>query len=109
MEQLSLFNQPIPVVEPAHIPEPEVVTLTPISVVAKLLGVGTNRFFARLRADHILGRDNLPMQRYLNAGYFKVAKHEHSWPGSSQKSYSFTSKATDKGVDFLIERYKGEI
>jgi phage antirepressor YoqD-like protein len=76
---------------------------------AKTLGIGTNRFFAKLRNDHILDRDNLPIQRYIDAGYFKVVKSVFSWPGSSHQSYNFTTKATGKGVDWLVERYRGRV
>lgn len=107
MEQLSLFSSPILTTEPKPLSEPTNVTLTSISVVAKTLDIGANSFFALLRNDRILDRGNLPIQRYIDAGYFKVVKKEFGWPGSCQKSYNFTTKATGKGVDWLVERYRG--
>jgi len=109
MEQLPLFSNPTPIIKPEPTPELKAATLTSISVVAKTLGIGTNRFFAKLRADHILGRDNLPTQKCLDAGHFKVVKHEHHWPGSSQVSYDFVTKVTDKGLDWLTVQYKGRL
>ena len=109
MEQLSLFGNPTPTNKPEPAPKPEVLTLTSISAVAKLLGIGTNRFFAKLRADHVLGRDNLPTQRQLDAGHFKVVKHAYTISGYSQESYSVTPKVTDKGLAWLTAQYKGRL
>ena len=43
-----------------------------ISNVAKTLNTGRNRLFALLRHKRILMEDNLPYQRFVDAGYFTV-------------------------------------
>jgi phage antirepressor YoqD-like protein len=43
-----------------------------ISQVAKVLGTGQRKLFARLRADGILMQSNLPYQQYIDDGYFVV-------------------------------------
>ena len=39
--------------------------------------IGRNRLFAWLRAEKVLQRNNLPYQRYLESGFFKV--HEYTY------------------------------
>ena len=36
--------------------------------------MGRNNFYKWLRAEKILDRDNIPLQRYMKAGYFEVAE-----------------------------------
>ncbi len=40
--------------------------------VAKFLGIGSKTLFQQLRDAHILNDHNLPYQRYIDAGYFRV-------------------------------------
>jgi anti-repressor protein len=44
----------------------------PMNEVAKVLGWGRNKLFARLRCEGILMSDNVPYQRYCDSKYFVV-------------------------------------
>ena len=83
--------------------------MTPVAIVGKSLRIGSRRFFALLRNDKIFDRENLPYQKHIDAGYFKVVRHEHSYPGSCNKGYSFTPKVTNKGIEWLNVKYKGMV
>lgn len=77
-----------------------------ITSVAKLLGYGPQRFFARLRADGILalGAGGLPLQRYLEAGYFEVKEGVHETKNHGTQTH-YTIRVTGKGQTFLHKRY----
>lgn len=74
--------------------------------VAKELGYGRNRLFAALRGKGILmsggSEHNLPYQRYVDAGYFKVKVSTVEIKGD-QKLKSQTL-VTAKGIDWLRKR-----
>jgi anti-repressor protein len=71
---------------------------------AKLLGTGQNRLFARLRADAILMADNRPYQSYIDRGYFRLV--EMPWrDDDGQVHVSFKTLVTGKGQVWLQRRY----
>ena len=110
MDQLSLFDDRTPPKSQTPVtktPEPEPTILTPMPVVAKVVGIGLHRLFAKLREDGVFGRDNLPYQKYISCGFFQVKKHTYQLCGSYQHSY--TSVATSKGVDWLIAKYQKKV
>lgn len=73
-----------------------------IGAVAKMLGLGQNQLFARLRDEHILitggRRHNIPYQQYMR--HFKViaSSYEDS-DGVSHTTY--TTHVKPSGVDFI--------
>jgi len=74
-----------------------------VSAVAKSFGYGPNRFFQLLRKHHILRSDqsnwNLPMQQYLDRGYFKVV---YAIKTIHHKTVDLpTTLVTAKGVSFI--------
>lgn len=57
---------------------------------AKLVGIGVHKLFDALRRERVLSRDNLPYQRYINAGYFVVHHGEWSHPTIGARHYGRT-------------------
>jgi anti-repressor protein len=73
-----------------------------IGAVAKMLGLGQNQLFARLRDEHILitggRRHNIPYQQYMR--HFKVtARSYEDSEGVSHTTY--TTHVKPSGVDFI--------
>jgi DNA-damage-inducible protein D len=73
-----------------------------IGAVAKMLGLGQNQLFARLRDEHILitggRRHNVPYQQYMR--HFKVtARSYEDSEGVSHTTY--TTYVRPSGVDFI--------
>lgn len=75
-----------------------------VSNMAKLLGTGQNRLFARMRADGLLMDDNRPYQTYIDRGYFRQV--EMPWRDSEgQVHVSFKTLITGKGQVWLQRRH----
>ncbi|SAK88138.1 Phage regulatory protein Rha (Phage_pRha) [Caballeronia temeraria] len=78
-----------------------------IAHMSAVLGIGRNRFFARLRADHILMADNLPYQIYKDRGYFRVI--ESVWIDEAKEPHpTFKTLVTGRGQVFLQRKYSAE-
>ncbi len=78
-----------------------------IGQMSAVLGIGRNRFFARLRADHILMADNLPYQIYKDRGYFRVI--ENVWIDDAKEPHpTFKTLVTGRGQVFLQRKYGAE-
>jgi len=81
-----------------------------MATVAKVLGTGRDRLFAFLRGKGILQANNLPYQRYLNAGLFKVIEKPIAI-GDKFVNHSQTL-VTPKGLDYIrrvIERSRERV
>jgi len=72
---------------------------------ARILGTGRNRLFRFLRHQDLLTRNNVPLQRHIDAGYFKVAVNAY-------KNYSgavypiIRTLITDKGLAYIQSRVR---
>lgn len=75
-----------------------------IKQVAKLIGTGEQRLFRVLRVNAVLDNDNLPKQRYIERGYFKVVDKQYHHPVVGEKHYGQTL-VTDKGVDWIKKEF----
>ncbi|MCS1350347.1 phage antirepressor KilAC domain-containing protein [Mechercharimyces sp. CAU 1602] len=76
-----------------------------VGVVAKAIGFGPYKLFARLRDEKILmdgSRRNIPYQRYIDAGFFTVKESTIQMGG--QVVNVATTHVTPKGVDFIVKR-----
>ena len=88
-------------------------TLIDMGAMAKLaekemenIRIGRNRLFKWLREKGILMNNNLPYQRYVEAGYFQVCDANG---GSKEKPLIFPqTMVTGKGQIYLINRLKNE-
>lgn len=75
-----------------------------ISQMASVLGIGRNRFYSRLRADHVLMADNLPYQHYKDRGYFRVI--ENVWIDDAKEPHpTFKTLVTGRGQVYLQRKY----
>ncbi|MSU08235.1 phage repressor protein/antirepressor Ant [Veillonellaceae bacterium WCA-693-APC-5D-A] len=68
---------------------------------AKILnmGVGRNKLFKLLRDKKILMKDNMPYQRYVDAGYFKMV--ESYYMAGDNSVVSKTTYVRQRGVDYI--------
>lgn len=75
---------------------------------AKTIGTGRNRFYKWLRSQEILLKNNLPYQRYIECGWFKVVE-EKPWHDKSGNAHPvFSTRITGKGQVGLESRYRTE-
>ncbi|MFM1688136.1 phage antirepressor KilAC domain-containing protein [Aeromonas salmonicida] len=78
-----------------------------LSAFAKTVGLGPTKLFGMLRERKILmscrgARWNLPMQEFVDRGYF--ATRESTFESNGEKRISFTPLITGKGQQWLVER-----
>lgn len=76
-------------------------SLLSMADVAKVLdkGIGRNRLFKLLRSRGILQGNNVPYQRFVDAGYFKVV--ENSFMAGDNAVVSTVTYVKQKGVDYI--------
>lgn len=78
-------------------------TTAEIGTVAKLLnfkGVGRNTLFEVLRKQGILQYNNIPYQKYIDCGYFRVI--ESKWTQSNGDTHiNFKTVVYQKGIEFI--------
>lgn len=69
--------------------------------VAKTLdmGIGRNKLFALLRDKGVLNQHNIPYQRYIDAGYFKLI--ENTFMAGDNQVVSTTTYVKQKGIDYI--------
>lgn len=81
----------------------------PMDKVAKILelGYGRNILFKRLREAGILQANNVPYQRYVNAGYFNVIENIFE-DRNGNPHITTTTRVYQKGVDYIRKLMKGE-
>ena len=71
---------------------------------ARLLGIGQNRLFRQLRADHLLMADNRPYQHYIDRGYFRLV--ENVWIDAAKEPHpTFKTLVTGRGQVYLQRKY----
>ncbi len=79
-----------------------------IQEVAKVLGTGPNRLFRFLRKEGLLMQgSNLPYQRYLDAGYFRVVEGNYRDSHGGERTYTRTL-VTGKGFVYIQGRLQGQ-
>ena len=71
---------------------------------SKIIGIGRSKLFSTLREMSILLANNIPYQRYIDRGYFKVVESTFN-KGSKTKIYSKTT-ITPKGQVWLANKLK---
>ena len=82
-------------------------SLLSMADVAKVLdkGIGRNRLFKLLRDKGILQSNNVPYQRFVDAGYFKVV--ENSYMAGDNAIVSTVTYVKQKGVDYIRKLLEG--
>lgn len=68
------------------------------------MGIGRNKLFQFLRDEKILKENNMPMQTYIDAGYFRVIEQKYNKP-SGEICISLKTVVYQKGLDFIRRRY----
>lgn len=77
-------------------------TAIQIGEVAKLLniqGIGRNNLFEILREAKVLMKDNIPYQKYVDCGYFRVI--EQKWNSYGETIINLKTLVFQTGVDFI--------
>lgn len=78
----------------------------PIANVAKTLGLGRNNLYTILRNGKILMKNNLPYQKYIDSGYFRVKQSIIQRKTTSLvKQQTFV---TTKGINFIYKCLKSQ-
>jgi phage antirepressor YoqD-like protein len=72
----------------------------------KVIGMGRNTMFARMRADEILMADNMPYQRYIDLEYFVVVEGTPYTDRDGKAHPTFTTHVTGKGQIWLERKYR---
>ena len=72
-----------------------------IAHVAKMLnypGIGRNKLFEILRQKNILDKNNIPYQKYVDKGYFRVIEQKYTVPDGEVR-INIKSLVYQKGID----------
>lgn len=83
-------------------------TATDIATVSKVLnfkGVGRNNLYEILRQKGILQNNNIPYQRYVDQGYFRVIESKWNSP-LGEVRVNFKTVVYQKGVEFIAKTLK---
>lgn len=77
----------------------------PIRDIAKVLGTGQNRMFKWLRDIGILMADNMPYQRFVDAGYFRVVERRYKDRLTGESHTYARTLVTGRGLTYLQKRW----
>ena len=81
----------------------EAINCQSVQEIAKVLETGPNRLFKFLRDEGLLMRDNLPYQKHLDAGLFRVVEKQYN--DGRGESYTYTrTLVTGKGLTYIQKR-----
>lgn len=86
-------------------------SLIDMKEVAKVLNfknVGRNKLFEFLRNKSVLMRDNIPYQKYVDCGYFKVIEVKWFNPKKSANQITLKTMVYQKGLEFISKLLKRE-
>ncbi len=80
-----------------------------MDVVAKMVNtkMGRNKLFEFLRKEKVLQKNNVPYQKYVALGYFKLVESSYI-KKNREVGIGFKTVAFQKGVDFIIKLYKSK-
>ena len=70
------------------------------------INIGSNRLFQWLRQKEILMTNNIPYQRYIDAGYFQVKESTYETPFGTKTQQ--TTYVTGKGQLYITEKLRTE-
>ena len=72
----------------------------PMQDAAKMIGIGSRKLFTLLRKRRVLDKSNVPYQKYIDQGYFKVQQGSWVHHECGIQYYSRTV-VTNNGIDWL--------
>jgi Rha family phage regulatory protein len=84
----------------------EAINCQSVEEVAKVLGTGQNRLFAWMREAGLLMQTNLPYQRFIDEGYFRVVERQYRDRIGEVRTYTRTL-VTGKGLSYVQKRFAG--
>jgi phage anti-repressor protein/phage antirepressor YoqD-like protein len=88
-------------------------TVCQLAVACQLakLKFGRNTLYRKLRERGVLidggNRHNLPKQQYVDRGLFQVNESKYNHPKTEEPIITFTTYATQKGIDWLVKTFAG--
>jgi phage antirepressor YoqD-like protein len=71
--------------------------------VAKIIGEGPRKLFAKLRSMKILMHDNTPYQRFIDADQFRLVQ-TGTYQVNDEIRIGTKTVMTQKGIDYLVKR-----
>jgi len=82
-------------------------TAIPMDQVAKVLdcGLGRNKIFELLRNNSILQYNNIPYQKYVDLGYFRVVEQSYVKP-TGENCVNTKTLVFQRGLDFIRKQIK---
>ena len=75
------------------------ISIGELAKVLGLKGLGRNNLFALLRRRGVLDKNNVPKQRYVDAGYFRVIEQHYMRQG--EPCVNIKTLVYQRGVDFV--------
>lgn len=77
-----------------------------VGAMAKLIGMGRNTLFKRLRDDGVLMKGNIPYQKYIDRGYFRLVASDPIPTGFNKVRPINTPVVTGAGQVWIQNKYK---
>lgn len=76
------------------------IDMAQVAKVLNIKGLGRTKLFELLRKTDILNRRNIPYQKYVNMGYFRIIETSYCLPDGTQR-INLKTVVFQKGVDFI--------
>lgn len=73
---------------------------------SKVIKMGRNTLFKKLRELQILRQDNTPYQKYVDRGYFKVVETTYRYSEKQKVGINYKTIIYPKGQNFIINLLK---
>ena len=104
VEQLTLFDMP------AQSGRKACLSIGDFSKVLASKGIetGKTRLFAKLREWKLIDKCNVPYQKYIDSGYFKVIKEPYAKRGMETLYVYLKILVTPNGQKYIEERFRNE-
>jgi len=74
----------------------------------KVIGIGQNKLFQKLRDDYVLQYNNLPYQIFIDREYFVVIEQTPYTDRGGKSHPTFTTMVTGKGQVWLEKKYRSK-
>jgi phage antirepressor YoqD-like protein len=85
----------------------DAIEMAHVAKVLSIKGYGRNNLFDFLREKKILDKDNIPYQKYVDTGYFRVLEQKYKVP-SGETKINIKTLVFQKGVDYIRKLIKEE-
>ena len=105
VEQLSLFDMPVEASK-----KYSCLSIGNFSKVlaSKGFAIGQIRLFNKLKDWKLIDKSNVPYQKYIDAGYFKVIREPYAKRGVQQLHVYLKILVTPTGQKYIEERLRNE-